>query len=31
MLTVTPAGISRIVSFGDPGLVGMFGFPAGVS
>jgi len=26
-LTVTSAGISRISSFGDPGLVTAFGFP----
>ena len=26
MLTVTGAGIRRISSFGDPGLVTMFGF-----
>jgi RNA polymerase sigma-70 factor, ECF subfamily len=28
VLTVTAGGISRIVSFGDPGLVTVFGFPA---
>jgi len=27
VLTVTSAGISRIVSFGDPGLLPVFGFP----
>ncbi|HLJ99690.1 MAG TPA: sigma-70 family RNA polymerase sigma factor [Streptosporangiaceae bacterium] len=27
VLTMTGVGISRIVSFGDPGLVGVFGFP----
>jgi RNA polymerase sigma-70 factor (ECF subfamily) len=28
VLTVTPAGIARIVVFGDPGLVTKSGFPA---
>jgi RNA polymerase sigma-70 factor, ECF subfamily len=28
VLTVSPAGISRVSSFGDPRLVGLFGFPA---
>ena len=28
VLTVTSEGISRIVSFGDPGLLPVFGFPA---
>jgi RNA polymerase sigma-70 factor (ECF subfamily) len=27
VLTVGPAGISRVSSFGDPRLVGLFGFP----
>ena len=31
VLTVRAAGISRVSSFGDPGLVGLFGFPAAVS
>jgi RNA polymerase sigma-70 factor (ECF subfamily) len=30
LLTVTPAGIARIIAFGDPGLVKRFGFPASV-
>ena len=29
VLTVTSEGISRIVSFGDPGLLPVFGFPPG--
>jgi RNA polymerase sigma-70 factor (ECF subfamily) len=28
VLTLTPAGISRIVVFGEPGLVARFGFPS---
>jgi hypothetical protein len=28
VLAVTGAGISRIVSFGDPDLAPLFGFPA---
>jgi RNA polymerase sigma-70 factor (ECF subfamily) len=31
VLTVTTTGIARIVAFGDPGLVGRFGFPPGQS
>ena len=30
VLTVTSEGISRIVSFGDPGLLPVFGFPPGL-
>jgi RNA polymerase sigma-70 factor, ECF subfamily len=28
VFTVTGAGIDRVSCFGDPGLVGVFGFPA---
>ncbi len=31
VLTVTSAGIRRILSFGDPGLVGVFGFRSDLS
>jgi hypothetical protein len=30
VLTATAEGISRITSFGDPGLVTAFGFPVAI-